>query len=119
MSTGGGTDVWAVVELMGHVRYGGRLSEEERFGGRLGRVDVPRAGGFVTVLFGAAAVYRIAVVDEQAARAVAARCGEDPLHAWEMPGLPHRPTPPGGEDDPDEGADGADEHDYDDELRGR
>lgn len=35
------SDVWAVVELMGHVRIAGRLSEEERFGGKMGRIDVP------------------------------------------------------------------------------
>lgn len=34
-------ETWAVVELMGHVRLAGRLSEVERFGGKLARLDVP------------------------------------------------------------------------------
>ena len=33
--------VWAIVELMGHVRLAGRLSEEEKFGAKMGRLDIP------------------------------------------------------------------------------
>lgn len=33
--------VWAVVELMGHVKLAGRLTEEEKFGAKLGRPDIP------------------------------------------------------------------------------
>lgn len=29
-------DSWAIVELMGHVRIAGRITEEERFGAKLG-----------------------------------------------------------------------------------
>lgn len=35
------TDSWAIVELMGHVRLAGRLTEEERFGSKMGRLDIP------------------------------------------------------------------------------
>lgn len=35
-------DSWAIVELMGHVRMAGRVSEEERFGAKLGRIDIPQ-----------------------------------------------------------------------------
>lgn len=35
---------WAIVELLGHVRMAGRLTEEERFGGKMGRLDVPIEG---------------------------------------------------------------------------
>jgi hypothetical protein len=34
---------WAIVELMGHVRIAGRVSEEERFGAKLGRIDIPKS----------------------------------------------------------------------------
>lgn len=34
-------EVWAIVELMGHVRLAGRLSEEEKFGAKMGRLDIP------------------------------------------------------------------------------
>lgn len=34
-------EVWAVVELMGHVKLAGRLTEEEKFGTKMGRLDIP------------------------------------------------------------------------------
>jgi hypothetical protein len=36
-------DSWCVLELMGHVRMAGRVTEEERFGVKMGRIDVPDA----------------------------------------------------------------------------
>jgi hypothetical protein len=78
-------DTWAIVELMGHVRLGGRLTEEERFGAKLGRLDIPNpAGGFVTQFFGGQSVYRITIVSEEAARAVAVRAPA-PVSPWELP----------------------------------
>ncbi len=32
---------WAVVEIMGHRKHAGRVREEERFGAKMLRVDVP------------------------------------------------------------------------------
>ncbi len=32
---------WAIVEIMGHRRHAGRVREEERFGARMLRIDVP------------------------------------------------------------------------------
>lgn len=78
------TDTWAIVELMGHVRLGGKLTEEERFGVKLGRLDIPDGERFVTQFFGGQSVYRITIVDEAAARAVARRTPE-PVSAWELP----------------------------------
>lgn len=79
------TATWAIVELMGHVRLGGRITEEEKFGTKLGRLDIPNPeGGFVTQYFGGGSVYRITIVSEEAARAVAVRTPE-PVSPWEMP----------------------------------
>lgn len=75
---------WAVVELMGHVRIAGRLTEEERFGTKLGRIDIPRGEGFVTQYFGGASVYRVTPVSEEAARAVARRSQPEPVHRYEL-----------------------------------
>lgn len=36
-----GFDSWAILELMGHVRMAGRVTEENRFGTVVGRIDVP------------------------------------------------------------------------------
>ena len=35
---------WAVVEIMGHRRHAGRVREEERFGAKLLRIDIPNKG---------------------------------------------------------------------------
>ena len=77
---------WAILELMGHVRTGGRVTEEERFGVKMGRIDVPNAqGGFTTVYFGGGSVYRMTPTTEEIARAVALQCQPAPVHRWELP----------------------------------
>ena len=35
---------WAIVEVFGHRRHAGRTREEERFGAKLLRVDIPVKG---------------------------------------------------------------------------
>ena len=60
---------WFVLELMGHVRHIGYVTEVEAFGGKLGRIDVLQADGSqVTVMFGAASVYMLTPTTEEAAR---------------------------------------------------
>lgn len=75
-------DRWAIVEIMGHHKLAGRISEEEMLGVKLLRVDVPetsRAGwhgqshsqpGY-TKFFGAAAIFGIEICTEAEARRVA------------------------------------------------
>ncbi len=77
---------WAVLELMGHVRLAGKISEEERFGSKIGRIDVPADGEkFVTIFFGGSSIYRMTPCDEVTARAVAARSAPAPIQPYEMP----------------------------------
>ena len=99
---------WAIVELMGHVRVAGRLSEEEKFGSKLGRLDIPqlrksdcvnctdssvslapcpvcRGGTFVTQYFGGGSVYRISIVSEDVARHVASQTQPAPVSPWDFP----------------------------------
>ena len=85
---------WAIVELLGHVRLAGKLTEEDRFGGKLGRLDIPNKDGFTTVFFGGGSVYKITAVSQEAARAAAAQNQPEPVHSWEMPkALSHVATP--------------------------
>jgi hypothetical protein len=96
---------WAIVDLMGHVRYAGRVTEEERFGAKIGRVDVPTAdGGWTTVFFGGASVYRLIPTTEEVARVAAIRTQPEPVHAWELPRQAIDPPTslrhPDGEEDP-------------------
>lgn len=76
---------WAVVELMGHVRIAGRLSEVEKFGAKMGQLDIPKGDGFYTRLFGGPSVYSITLVTEEVARLIAERSDTPPLRSWEMP----------------------------------
>jgi hypothetical protein len=77
---------WAIVELMGHVRMAGRVTEEELFGSKLGRVDCPMPdGGYSTVYFGGGSVYRLSPCTEAVARAVAQVSRPEPVHRWELP----------------------------------
>jgi len=76
---------WAIVELLGHVRLAGRVSEEEHFGAKLGRLDIPTGAGFTTQFFGGNSVYRLTPVTEEIARAVAERNQPEPVSRWELP----------------------------------
>lgn len=61
---------WAIVSLMGHVTFSGRVSEEEKFGAKLGRCDIPQPDGtYVTRYFSGAALYSIVPCTEAAAKA--------------------------------------------------
>lgn len=85
--------MFAVVELLGHQRMAGRVSEVSMFGSTLGRVEIPTGpDAWQTVYFGGAAVFRISPCDEATARAVAASCRPEPVHAYELPRLP-QPVP--------------------------
>lgn len=80
------TTEWAIVELFGHVRTAGRISEVERFGGKMMRLDVPGDGGGIaaTQYLGNAALYRVTVTTEEIARQVAQLARPEPVHRWEL-----------------------------------
>lgn len=83
---------WAIVELMGHVRIAGLVTEEERFGAKLGRVEIPNGAEFVTQYFNGASLYRLTPTTEELARAVAASNQPEPVHRWELPQLNPAPS---------------------------
>lgn len=64
---------WAIVELFGHQKIAGRISEQQIGGTSFVRVDVPEIDGQhpLTKLFGSGAIYAITITDEQTARAAA------------------------------------------------
>jgi hypothetical protein len=79
-------DVWAIVELMGHVKLAGKLTEVERFGAKMGRLDIPQAdGSYVTQFFGGGSIYRITPVSEEVARHVVKSTDPAPVQAWDFP----------------------------------
>jgi hypothetical protein len=75
---------WAIVELLGHVRLAGLVSEEEHFGGKMGRVDVPVGDGYVTQYFGHGSIYRVTPCTEEMAKAVAQHNKPRPIDYLEL-----------------------------------
>jgi len=96
-------DQWALVEIMGHDRYAGRVTEQVIGGCAFVRVDVPEvvsdqllldtgkpeviAPGF-SKLFGQGAIFSITPVSEEIARKMAASYRASPIKAFEMPSAP-------------------------------
>lgn len=83
-----GFDAWAILELLGHVKLAGRVTEEEHFGAKLGRIDIPAGEGWTTQYFSGGSIYRLTPTTEEIARSVAARNQPTPAHRWELPALP-------------------------------
>src|SRR5262245_13482179 len=80
-------DQWCILELMGHVRLAGCITEESHFGVALGRIDIPTAAGdgYTTQYFGGASIYRLTPTTEEIARSVAAHSQPRPVQSWELP----------------------------------
>lgn len=60
---------WAIVEIFGHRRHAGRAREEERFGSKMLRIDVPLKGdpaahGWETHWYGGASIFSFTLTDE-------------------------------------------------------
>lgn len=81
-----GFEGWAIVDLMGHLRMGGYVSEVEFGGARVGRIDVPVEGDepASTHLFGGQSIYRLTFVDEEIARRVARSNPARPIDHYEI-----------------------------------
>lgn len=76
---------WALIELFGHSRIAGLVSEQAVGGCSFVRVDVPGVGNRqpLTRLFGNGAIYSITVVTEETALAIAADIAPEPIPAWD------------------------------------
>ena len=77
---------WGILELMGHRRLAGRVTEQEIAGHGFLRLDIPGEGDQVqaTQLYAPAAVYAITPVDEATARACAREWTQPPVTQWEL-----------------------------------
>lgn len=77
-------EAWGLVELMGHQRVAGRLSEQPLGGGNMLRVDIPLGDGFRTAYYGSSSIYAVHITDEAAARKLAGDSGMRPPYAYEL-----------------------------------
>lgn len=78
---------WALVELFGHQKIVGKVSEATLAGGAFLRVDVPEFNGqpAFTRFYGPGAIYSINPVTEDIARGLMARYQNRPVSRFELP----------------------------------
>jgi hypothetical protein len=94
---------WCIVQLMGHVRLGGLVTESAVAGGHWLRLDVYRTGDEQPVMTKlippppGGPVYDLTPVTEDLARAVADRHAPPPVARFELPGGIQAETYDGGE----------------------
>ncbi|MEU8278192.1 hypothetical protein ACFYOK_37505 [Microbispora bryophytorum] len=81
---------WAILELMGHRRLAGHLSEQEIAGASFLRIDVPgdEEQAAATQFYSPSAVYAITPTTEETARAVARGRRPAPVQRWEIAAPP-------------------------------
>lgn len=102
---------FAIVELMGHRRLAGRVSEADQYGTRMLQVDVPvdDEGGYRSQWYGGGSIYCVTPVDEATARRLAKHLGvRSPVQPWELdqaPQLPAAASDAGDDQEDDEGED--------------
>lgn len=81
---------WAIVEVMGHSRYVGFVSEQAIGGCSFVRVDVPDAPGCpaFTKLLSQGSIFAITPVAEDVARGMATKARTQPVSVWDLPSQP-------------------------------
>jgi hypothetical protein len=92
-----GFEGWAILELMGHRRLGGRISEATVAGAAFVRIDVPHPQDLelvaATQFYNPTAVYAITPTTEEVARAIALGAPE-PVSRWDLRALTERASQP-------------------------
>lgn len=78
-------ETWAIVELFGHNKIAGKVSEQTIGGSSLVRVDVPdtEASPAFTKLLNVSAIYAINPVTEEVAVGYASRLQSKPIETWD------------------------------------
>lgn len=86
---------WCVVEIMGHKKFAGFVTEQSLGGSSFVRIDVPEitlANGTklpaFTKLFGAGSIYCLSPCTEETAKAFAAQLRSEAFALYEAPRLP-------------------------------
>lgn len=79
-------EAWAIVELFGHQRIAGKLTEQTIGGAAFIRVDVPafEDSPAFTKLYTQGAIYGVTFVDEQIARAAAQAYRVAPVDVYSL-----------------------------------
>lgn len=75
---------WVILELLGHRRLAGYLTEQQIAGASFLRLDVPSEPP-ATQYYAPSSVYAITPTTEEMARQVARRNRPAPVQRWELP----------------------------------
>jgi len=91
---------WAIVELFGHVRLAGKVSQAEQYGTTMLRLDVPDVDGHpgFTSFKGGSALYSVTPTTEEIAIGVIRRLRPEPVSTYDVDlraRLPAAPPPEG------------------------
>ena len=97
-------DFWAIVELFGHQRLAGHVTEASVGGCQFVRVDIPASGEkpAFTRLLGQGAIYAINIVSEDVARAAASSMRSEPVSVYDLAPLLKQRLAHDSDDDPRE-----------------
>ncbi|MDP2235006.1 MAG: hypothetical protein Q8R90_00755 [Bacteroidales bacterium] len=77
---------WALVELFGHSRIAGEVSEQTIAGGAMVRIDVPETetSPAFTRIVNVSAIYAINPMTEEMAMILAGQLNVKPIQAWDI-----------------------------------
>ncbi len=93
---------WAILELMGHRRLAGYVTEQEIGGTNMLRIEIPGPDGDSTTQFySSQAVYAITPTTEDIARRFSRRSQPGPVNVWELLPPPDETESGDDDDDPD------------------
>ena len=86
-------DQWCVLDLFGHQRTAGHVTEATIGGCAFIRIDVPEGDGFRTEFYGNGAIYSMRPVSEEIAREVVKSHSNPPASSYEVSSLLKRLQP--------------------------
>lgn len=86
-------DQWCVLDLFGHQRTAGHVTEASIGGCAFIRIDVPEGDGFRTEYYGNGAIYSMRPVSEEIAREVVKSHSSPPVAPYEVSSLLKRLRP--------------------------
>lgn len=89
-----GFEQWCLLDLFGHVRLAGRVTEATIGGCSFLRCDVPEGEGYRTEYYGNGAIYSLRPVSEEIARAFVESHQTAPVSPYEVSSLLKRIGPP-------------------------
>jgi hypothetical protein len=91
--TRGSFNDWAVLELMGHRKLAGKVTEQTIAGVGLIRIDIPNGDTRTTQFYHPNALYCLTPCSEEVVRAFAKQAQPEPVTRWELPGIEPQQRP--------------------------